>query len=58
MIEETTPSTAPADGGGLNRMPESQLAPLLEGIGRAIDVAGGSFTMDYAAMVLTTTRVE
>ena len=39
--------------GGFNRLPAGQLQPLLEGIGRVLDDAGGSFTMSYAAMVVT-----
>ncbi|MHA7986958.1 class I SAM-dependent methyltransferase [Rathayibacter sp. CAU 1779] len=43
--------------GGLNRLPAERLKPLLEGIGTVIDEAGGSFTMEYAAVVATATRV-
>ena len=42
--------------GGFNRLPADRLEPLLQEIGRAIDDVGGSFTMDYAAMVVTALR--
>ncbi|NNC13381.1 methyltransferase domain-containing protein [Planctomonas sp. JC2975] len=42
--------------GGLNRLAAEQLRPLLEGMSTVIDDAGGSFTMDYAAVLATTTR--
>ena len=42
--------------GGFNRLPADRLEPLLDEIGRAIDDVGGSFTMDYAAMVVTARR--
>jgi SAM-dependent methyltransferase len=42
--------------GGFNQLPAERLDPLLREIGQAIDVAGGSFTMDYAAMVVTAVR--
>jgi SAM-dependent methyltransferase len=38
-------------------IPESQLADLLEGVGDAIDAAGGSFTMDYVTFVVTAALV-
>ena len=37
-------------------IPESQLAELLEGVGDAIDSAGGSFTMSYVTFVVTAVR--
>ena len=37
-------------------IPESQLADLLEGVGDAIDAAGGSFTMNYVTFVVTAVR--
>ena len=37
-------------------IPQSQLSDLLEGIGKAIDAVGGSFTMDYATFVVTAVR--
>jgi SAM-dependent methyltransferase len=37
-------------------IPESQLTDLLEGVGRAIDVVGGSFTMDYVTFVVTAVK--
>ena len=35
---------------------ESQLAALLDGVGDAIDAAGGSFTMDYCTFAVTALR--
>jgi hypothetical protein len=42
--------------GGINLLPPEQLGPLLDGIGAAIDAAGGSFTMRYAAIAVTAVR--
>jgi SAM-dependent methyltransferase len=42
--------------GGINLLPPEQLEPLLDGIGAAIDDAGGSFTMHYAAIAVTAVR--
>jgi hypothetical protein len=42
--------------GGHSRLPRAELADLLAGVGAAIDAAGGSFTMRYAAMVVTAAR--
>jgi hypothetical protein len=42
--------------GGHTQIPPEKLADLLTGIGDAIDARGGSFTMGYAAVVVTTTR--
>jgi SAM-dependent methyltransferase len=39
--------------GGNNRLPPEQLAALLAGMGAAIDAAGGDFTVQYAALVVT-----
>ena len=35
---------------------DSQLAALLEGVGAAIDAAGGSFTMNYVTFAVTAVR--
>jgi SAM-dependent methyltransferase len=37
-------------------IPQSQLPGLLEGVGKAIDAFGGSFTMDYVTFVVTAAR--
>jgi SAM-dependent methyltransferase len=42
--------------GGHSQIPPVKLERLLAGIGEAIDVAGGSFTMDYATVVITASR--
>ncbi|MFL6117351.1 MAG: class I SAM-dependent methyltransferase [Catenulispora sp.] len=42
--------------GGHGQLPPEELKALLDGIGAAIDERGGSFTMDYTAVVLTTVR--
>ena len=42
--------------GGHSRIPPEQLQELLEGTGVAIDALGGSFTMAYAAVVVTALR--
>jgi SAM-dependent methyltransferase len=44
--------------GGHAHIPPERLAELLTGIGDVIDVRGGSFTMGYAAVVVTATRVD
>lgn len=44
--------------GGHSQFPEATLEELLAGIGTAIDRAGGSFTMSYAALALTATRTD
>ncbi len=44
--------------GGHSEFPQATLKGLLSGIGAAIDKAGGSFTMRYAALTLTATRWE
>jgi SAM-dependent methyltransferase len=43
--------------GGHSQFPRAQLDRLLEGIGAAIDVVGGSFAMHYVAVVVTARRV-
>jgi hypothetical protein len=42
--------------GGHTQLPSAQLEELLAGVGAAIDATGGSFTMGYAAMVVTAAR--
>ena len=42
--------------GAHNLTPPDKLRELLDGIGTAIHAAGGSFTMDYAAVVVTAAR--
>ncbi|GAB3807976.1 class I SAM-dependent methyltransferase [Humibacter antri] len=42
--------------GGFNRLPVERLEPIFDEIRQAIDDVGGSFTMDYAAMVVTAVR--
>ncbi len=42
--------------GLLTRLPQDKLAELLEGVGAAVDKAGGSFTMRYATVAVTATR--
>ena len=37
-------------------IPESQFTDLLQGVGDAIDAAGGSFTMNYVTFVVTAVR--
>lgn len=38
------------------QIPPEQLGDLLSGIGDVVDAAGGSFTIGYAALVITATR--
>jgi hypothetical protein len=42
--------------GGHNRTPPDELDQLLTGIAAAVEAFGGSFTMDYAAVVVTARR--
>jgi hypothetical protein len=42
--------------GGHTQLPPAQLEELLAGTGAAIDATGGSFTMRYAAVVVTAVR--
>lgn len=42
--------------GGHRQFPPAALEALLEGMGEAIDAVGGSFTMGYAAVVVTAAR--
>jgi len=43
--------------GGHNLTPPEKMAKLLTAIGAAVDAVGGSFTMDYAAVVVTAKRL-
>jgi hypothetical protein len=42
--------------GALTRLPPDKLAEVLVGVGAAIDVRGGSFTMPYATVVVSAVR--
>jgi SAM-dependent methyltransferase len=42
--------------GGVNRLPARRREALLDGLGAAIDAAGGGFTMAYSTVVVTATR--
>jgi SAM-dependent methyltransferase len=44
--------------GGHGQLPSAQHEELLAGIGAAIDAAGGSFTMGYAAVAITAARSD
>ncbi|MFE7802436.1 class I SAM-dependent methyltransferase [Nocardia sp. NPDC057440] len=44
--------------GGHSQFPPDKLEALLNGIGAAIDAAGGSFTMRYTAVAVTATRTD
>ena len=44
--------------GGHSLFPRATLEELLAGIGAAIDAVGGSFTMRYAAVVVTAARLS
>ncbi|WP_031227219.1 class I SAM-dependent methyltransferase [Streptomyces roseochromogenus] len=44
--------------GGHGRLPSAELDALLAGLGDAIDAIGGSFTMHYTALVLTSVRTS
>jgi SAM-dependent methyltransferase len=44
--------------GGHAQLPPRQLEDLLAGVGAAIDAVGGSFTMGYAALVVTAVRTD
>ncbi|WP_256725619.1 hypothetical protein [Streptomyces sp. IMTB 2501] len=44
--------------GGHGRLPSAELDALLAGLGDAIDVMGGSFTMPCTALVLTSVRTS
>jgi SAM-dependent methyltransferase len=43
--------------GLLTRLPQEKLTEVLEGVGAAIDGIGGSFTMRWATVVVTATRL-
>ncbi|MDT7553928.1 MAG: hypothetical protein QOI16_2464, partial [Pseudonocardiales bacterium] len=42
--------------GPLTQLPPDKLAEVLTGVGAAVDVIGGSFTVRYATVVATATR--
>ncbi|MFD7816454.1 class I SAM-dependent methyltransferase [Streptomyces sp. NPDC059785] len=42
--------------GAFTRLPEAELAEVLDGIGAAVDAAGGGFTMRYATVAAAATR--
>ena len=43
--------------GGFTRHPEAVQAELLDGLGAAVDAAGGTFTMSYATIAATAARL-
>ncbi len=43
--------------GGFSRMPEAAQAVVLDGLGAAVDAAGGAFTMDYTTLTVTAARL-
>jgi SAM-dependent methyltransferase len=43
--------------GGMNRLPADVLAAVLDAMGAAVDRAGGSFVMGYAAITVTAARM-
>jgi len=45
-----------ATAGGHQNLPAGTLRALIDGMTAVIDGAGGSFTMDYATVVLTAVR--
>lgn len=44
--------------GALTRLPADRLAQILDSVGAAIDAIGGSFTMEYATLVVTAARTD
>jgi hypothetical protein len=44
--------------GGHSLVPADKLKQLLAGLGKEIDAAGGSFSMPYATVVITATRLQ
>jgi SAM-dependent methyltransferase len=44
--------------GGHSQFPPDRLQQVLDGMGAAIDAAGGSFTMHYATMAATATKLD
>ncbi len=42
--------------GALTQLPSDKLAKVLEGVGAAVDAMGGSFTMPYTTVAVSTTR--
>jgi len=43
--------------GGFTRHPEAIQAELLDGLGAAVDAAGGTFTMSYTTIAATAARL-
>jgi SAM-dependent methyltransferase len=43
--------------GGFGRLPRGTQAELLDGLGAAVDAAGGAFTMSYATLAVTAVRL-
>jgi SAM-dependent methyltransferase len=43
--------------GGFSRLPEAAQAAVLDGLGEAVDAAGGAFTMGYATLTVTAARL-
>ena len=44
--------------GALTQLPSDKLAEVLEGVGSAIDAMGGSFTMHYTTVAVTSARTS
>lgn len=44
--------------GGMSQVPADRLAALLDGLGEAIDAAGGSFTVNYTTVAVTAARAS
>jgi SAM-dependent methyltransferase len=44
--------------GGFTRMPEAVQAQVLDGLGAAVDAAGGAFTMGYTTLAVTAARAR
>jgi SAM-dependent methyltransferase len=44
--------------GGFDQIPPGKLEEILAGVGAAIDARGGTFTMSYAAIVVTAARTD
>ncbi|MEV6109348.1 class I SAM-dependent methyltransferase [Streptomyces sp. NPDC051940] len=44
--------------GAFTRLPAERLAPVLAGLGEAIDAAGGTFTIRYATQTVTAVRAD
>jgi hypothetical protein len=43
--------------GGFGGLPRGTQAELLDGLGAAVDAAGGAFTMSYATLAVTAVRL-